>query len=67
MGAIKQLAAVSISPMHQETSARRDEFACRDATFVETIEVDIGSLIFLVNPTPVNDRSFARGRKRKKR
>lgn len=37
MGAIKQLAAVSISPMHQETSARRDEFACRDATFVETI------------------------------
>lgn len=37
MGAIKQLAAVSISPMHQETSARRDEFGCRDATFVETI------------------------------
>lgn len=37
MGAIKQLAAVSISPMHQETSARRDEFAYRDATFVETI------------------------------
>lgn len=70
-GAIKQLAAVSISPMHPEASAyahvATNSPVGTPRLSKRSIGVDIGPLIFLVNPRTTIDRSYSSIVKKRRR